>query len=65
MMAFNALPSVVILSMMGMNNIAAAGKTLFFKGLVAQLAGALTVSALLGFPSSHRARRYRSTSACR
>ncbi|AHY06147.1 diguanylate cyclase [Serratia plymuthica] len=50
MMAFNALPSVVILSMMGMNNIAAAGKTLFFKGLVAQLAGALTVSALLGFP---------------
>lgn len=50
MMAFNALPSVVILSMMGMNNIAAAGKTLFFKGLAAQLAGALTVSALLGFP---------------
>ena len=33
MMAFNALPSVVILSMMGMNNIAAAGKPLFFKGL--------------------------------
>lgn len=50
MMAFNALPSVVILSMMGMNNIAAAGKPLFFKGLAAQLAGALTIGALMGFP---------------
>ncbi|CAB1211618.1 diguanylate cyclase [Serratia liquefaciens] len=50
MMAFNALPSVVILSMMGMNNIAAAGKPLFFKGLTAQLAGALTIGALMGFP---------------
>ncbi|WP_273849871.1 diguanylate cyclase [Serratia liquefaciens] len=50
MMAFNALPSVVILSMMGMNNIAAAGKPLFFKGLGAQLAGALTIGALMGFP---------------
>lgn len=49
-MVFNALPSVVILSMMGMNNIASAGKSLFFKGLIVQAVSALAISALLGFP---------------
>ncbi|TQI79429.1 diguanylate cyclase [Serratia fonticola] len=50
LMEFNALPAVVILSMMGMNNIASGGHTLFFKGLVAQITGAILTSALLGFP---------------
>ncbi|CAI0757845.1 Probable diguanylate cyclase AdrA [Serratia marcescens] len=50
MMAFNALPAIVILSMMSMNNIASAGKTLFVKGLVIQLATAMLTAALLGFP---------------
>ncbi|WP_431223306.1 diguanylate cyclase [Serratia sp. L9] len=49
-MGFNALPAVVILSMMGMNNIASGGHTLFFKGLAAQIIGALVTSAFLGFP---------------
>lgn len=49
-MGFNALPAVVILSMMGMNNIASGGHTLFFKGLAAQITGALITSAFLGFP---------------
>ena len=40
MMAFNALPAIVILSMMSMNNIASAGKALFVKGLAIQLAAA-------------------------
>lgn len=31
-MSFNALPSVVILSMMSMNNIASGGKNVFVKG---------------------------------
>lgn len=47
---FNALPAVVILSMMGMNNIASGGPSLFFKGLAAQVVGALATSAMLGFP---------------
>lgn len=46
---FNALPAVVILSMMGMNNIASGGQNLFFKGLAAQTIGALVTSTLLGF----------------
>ncbi len=50
MMAFNALPTIVILSMMSMNNIASAGKTLFVKGLAIQLATAMLTAALLGFP---------------
>lgn len=49
-MGFNALPSAVILSMMGMNNIASGGLSLFFKGLVAQIAAAVLTSAALGFP---------------
>lgn len=49
-MGFNALPSVVILSMMGMNNIASGGPTLFYKGLAVQVTGALLTAALLGFP---------------
>lgn len=49
-MQFNALPAVVILSMMGMNNIASGGPSLFLKGLLAQTTGALATSALLGFP---------------
>lgn len=49
-MQFNALPAVVILSMMGMNNIASGGPSLFLKGLGAQIVGALATSAILGFP---------------
>ncbi|WP_459176207.1 diguanylate cyclase [Ewingella americana] len=50
MMGFNALPSVVIISMMGMNNIAAGGKTLFFKCIVAQATVALSVFLLADIP---------------
>lgn len=50
MMAFNALPAIVILSMMSMNNIASAGKALFVKGLAIQLTTAMLTAALLGFP---------------
>ncbi|MGQ6549644.1 diguanylate cyclase AdrA [Serratia sp. IR-2025] len=49
-MGFNALPAVVILSMMGMNNIASGGPSLYFKGMIAQIIGALVTSAILGFP---------------
>lgn len=49
-MGFNALPAVVILSMMGMNNIASGGPSLYFKGLMAQIIGALVTCAILGFP---------------
>lgn len=49
-MGFNALPAVVILSMMGMNNIASGGLSVFFKGLIAQIIGAVLTSAVLGFP---------------
>lgn len=50
LMGFNALPSAVIISMMGMNNIAAGGKTLFFKCIIAQAAVALTVFFLVDTP---------------
>ncbi|WP_033111713.1 diguanylate cyclase [Dickeya dadantii] len=43
MMGLNSLPSVLIVSMMGMNNIAGGGLRLFVQGLVAQLTGALVV----------------------
>jgi diguanylate cyclase len=36
--------------MMSMNNMASAGKSLFFKGLAIQVLSALAISALLGFP---------------
>lgn len=49
-MGFNALPAAVIVSMMGMNNIASGGPALFLKGLVTQIVGALATSTLLGFP---------------
>ncbi|MGF2253453.1 diguanylate cyclase [Yersinia ruckeri] len=42
-MSFNALPSVVILSMMSMNNIASGGKSLFIKGLLLQISSSLLV----------------------
>lgn len=45
---FNPLPSVTILSMMTMNNVAAGGKHLVLRGLLAQLAGMLLAMALLG-----------------
>ncbi|MGC6386083.1 diguanylate cyclase [Ewingella sp. S1.OA.A_B6] len=49
-MGFNALPSAVIISMMGMNNIAAGGKTLFFKCILAQAVVALAVFLLTEIP---------------
>lgn len=47
-MHFNPLPSVTILSMMIMNNVAAGGKRTLLRGLLAQLCGMLLASALLG-----------------
>ncbi|MDH0304042.1 MULTISPECIES: diguanylate cyclase [unclassified Pseudomonas] len=47
-MHFNPLPTVTILSMMTMNNVAAGGKRLLARGLLAQLCGMLLASALLG-----------------
>jgi diguanylate cyclase len=47
-MHFNPLPCVTVLSMMTMNNVAAGGKRLVMRGLVAQLVGMLLASALLG-----------------
>lgn len=47
-MQFNALPSVTVLSMMAMNNIAAGGARLFLLGCLAQLAGALLAMLLFG-----------------
>lgn len=47
-MHFNPLPSITILSMMTMNNVAAGGQRLFARGLLAQLAGMLLALALLG-----------------
>jgi diguanylate cyclase len=47
-MAFNLLPSVIIISMLGMNNIGIGGQRLMLKGLVAQLIGALCALLLLG-----------------
>ncbi len=45
---FNPLPSVTILSMMTMNNVAAGGKRVLLRGLFAQLCGMLLATALLG-----------------
>jgi diguanylate cyclase len=47
-MQFNPLPSVTILAMMAMNNFAAGGQRLFFKGLFIQGLGAGLSIALLG-----------------
>lgn len=49
-MGFSALPTIVFLAMMGMNNTAAGSYSLFLKGLAAQIIGAILTSALLGFP---------------
>lgn len=45
---FNPLPTVTILSMMTMNNVAAGGKRMVLRGLVAQLSGMLLAMALFG-----------------
>ncbi|CAM4065879.1 putative diguanylate cyclase AdrA [Pseudomonas reidholzensis] len=45
---FNPLPSVTLLSMMTLNNVAAGGKRLLVRGLLAQLAGMLLASLVLG-----------------
>lgn len=47
-MHFNPLPSVTLLSMTAMNNVAAGGKQLFLRGLLAQATGMLVAAALLG-----------------
>lgn len=47
-MRFNILPSVLILAMLSMDNIAAGGVRLFARGIVAQLLGAVLGAALLG-----------------
>lgn len=47
-MQFNPLPSVTILSMMTMNNVAAGGLRVLQRGLLAQLCGMLLASALFG-----------------
>lgn len=47
-MAFNVLPSVTILAMMAMNNIAAGGGRFFLKGSLAMLAGGGLSMLLLG-----------------
>lgn len=47
-MQFNPLPSVTILSMMTMNNVAAGGKRMLLRGLLAQAGGMVLASALLG-----------------
>ena len=47
-MQFNPLPSVTVLSMMTMNNVAAGGKRLVFRGGLAQLAGMLTAILVFG-----------------
>ncbi len=48
-MQFNLLPSVVILTMMAMDNIGAGGVRLFLQGLLAKIAGAFVGIAILGF----------------
>ena len=45
-MGFNPLPTVTVLAMMAMHNLAAGGKLLFLRGTLAQIAGAL-ISVLL------------------
>ncbi|AJO80112.1 diguanylate cyclase [Pseudomonas sp. MRSN 12121] len=47
-MQFNPLPTVTILAMMTMNNVAAGGGRLFVRGLLAQLGGVLLAWLLLG-----------------
>jgi diguanylate cyclase len=47
-MQFNPLPTVTILSMMAMNNVAAGGQRVFFQGLLAQGTGMLISIALFG-----------------
>ncbi|MDD0977333.1 diguanylate cyclase [Pseudomonas fontis] len=47
-MQFNPLPSVTILSMMTMNNVAAGGQRLLLKGAIAQVAGMLLSVAIFG-----------------
>ncbi|MFJ4156069.1 diguanylate cyclase [Pseudomonas sp. NPDC089752] len=47
-MHFNPLPTVTVLSMMTMNNVAAGGRRMVAQGLVAQLVGMLLASLLLG-----------------
>ncbi len=47
-MQFNPLPSVTVLSMVTMNNVAAGGKRLVGHGLLVQLTGMLLASLLLG-----------------
>lgn len=47
-MAFNVLPSVLLLAALAMNNLATGGGRLFGKGLVAHMAGAGVVRLLLG-----------------
>ncbi|PBI82291.1 diguanylate cyclase AdrA [Rahnella victoriana] len=49
-MGFNALPSATIFAMMGMNNISAGGKTLFFRCVIAQVTVALSVLFLADLP---------------
>jgi diguanylate cyclase len=55
-MQFNVLPSVLILAMLSMDNIAAGGLRLFVRGVAAHLLGLLVGLATLGFvfaPMSH------------
>ena len=47
-MAFNVLPSVLLLAALAMNNFASGGARLFGKGVLAHLAGAVTALLLLG-----------------
>lgn len=49
LMEFNMLPSVAIIVMMGMDNVACCGLRLLFKGLIANLIGALLAIACVGF----------------
>ncbi|MBP3932608.1 MAG: diguanylate cyclase, partial [Pseudomonas sp.] len=46
---FNPLPTVIIVSMMTMHNVAAGGPKLLVRGALAQLAGALVALLLFGF----------------
>lgn len=45
---FNPLPAVTILSMMTMNNVAAGGKRMVWRGLLAQMSGMLLAMLVLG-----------------
>ena len=47
-MQFNPLPTVTILSMMTMNNVAAGGQKMLLRGAIAQLSGVLISWSLLG-----------------